>query len=335
MATNGPNPYRGGGTPSAGSSVSPGVLGANVGEDLYVPPFPGQLVPVGETELFVRTAGHKVERGDTESEVAVYIHGLGGSSTNWTELMELLSPDVYGIAMDLPGFGQSPPPHQGDYKLTPHADIVAHLIRDQVGNRPVHIFGNSMGGATAVQLAARHPMLVKSMTLVSPALPELMPRSSNIHMPLTAIPGVGERLMRRMMKRDVEWRVNMSMSICYADMSRIDPRRMADQVAEARERDKLSHTADASLLTLRALISTYLDYSQGSPWKLARGIKVPVLLIYGRDDKLVNARAAFRATREFPNARVMVVPDSGHVTQMEHPRLTAQAWRELVESVNR
>lgn len=335
MATNGPNPYRGGVTTSADSSVSTGVFGANVGEDLYVPPFPGQLVPVGETELFVRTAGHKVERGDTESEVAVYIHGLGGSSTNWTELMELLSPDVYGIAMDLPGFGQSPPPHQGDYKLTAHADIVAHLIRDQVGNRPVHIFGNSMGGATAVQLAARHPMLVKSMTLVSPALPELMPRSSNIHMPLTAIPGVGERLMRRMMKRDVEWRVNMSMSICYADMSRIDPRRMADQVAEARERDKLAHTADASLLTLRALISTYLDYSQGSPWKLARGIKVPVLLIYGRDDKLVNARAAFRATREFPNARVMVVPDSGHVTQMEHPRLTAQAWRELVESVNR
>ena len=62
---------------------------------------------------------------------------------------------------------------------------------------------------------------------------------------------------------------------------------------------------------------------------------MPVLLIYGRDDKLVNARAAFRATREFPNARVMVVPDSGHVTQMEHPRLTAQAWRQLVESVNR
>lgn len=334
MATRRPDPYRGHVTISAESATTEQVSSVETIDDavFYVPPFPGELIPVGDTELFVRTAGSKVEPGDADSEVAVFIHGLGGSSTNWTELMELLSSDVYGIAMDLPGFGQSPPPEHGDYKLTAHADIVAQLIREQVGNRAVHIFGNSMGGATAVQLAARHPMLVKSMTLVSPALPELRPRRSSIHMPVTAIPGVGERLMRRMMKRDVQWRVNMSMSICYADMSRIDPRRMADQIAEARERDKLAHTADASLLTLRGLISTYFDYSQRSPWKLAREVKVPVLLIYGREDKLVNPRAAFRSTKEFPNARVMVVPDSGHVTQMEHPRLVARAWRELVES---
>lgn len=332
VATTRRDPYLGHVSTSADSGTPFGTAEFINDDAIYVPPFDGQLIPVGETELFVRTAGTKVARGDAGAEVAVFIHGLGGSSTNWTELMELLSSDVYGIAMDLPGFGQSPPPTHGDYKLTAHADIVAQLIRESVGDRPVHIFGNSMGGATAVQLAARHPELVQSMTLVSPALPELRPRSSNIHMPITAIPGVGERLMRRMMKRDVQWRVNMSMAICYADPSRIDPRRMADQVAEARERDKLTHTADASLLTLRGLISTYFDYSQRSPWKLAREVDVPVLLIYGREDKLVNPRAAFRSTREFPNARVMVVPDSGHVTQMEHPRLVARAWRELIEA---
>ncbi len=334
MATRPADPYGGDVTTSEDFGVDSSFGDAASIDDspLYVPPFPGQLIPVAGTELYVRTAGREPDPGDDDAEVAVFIHGLGGSSTNWTELMALLSPDVYGIAPDLPGFGQSPPPQRGDYKLTAHADIVASLIRAKVGNRAVHIFGNSMGGATAVQLAARHPMLVKSMTLVSPALPELLPRRSNIHMPITAIPGVGERLMRRMMKRDVQWRVNMSMSICYADMSRIDPRRMADQVEEARARDKLTYSADASLLTLRGLISTYFDYSHRAPWKLAREIKVPVLLIYGREDKLVNPRAAFRSTREFPNARVMVVPDSGHVTQMEHPHLVAAAWRELVDA---
>lgn len=333
VASGAQRPYRGivTTTDSASSASSQHLRPDDADEGFYVAPFPGELIPLGVTELFVRTAGTPVAAGDSESEVAVFIHGLGGSSTNWTELMSLLADNVYGIAMDLPGFGQSPPPHHGDYKLTAHADIVAQLIRQQVGNRPVHIFGNSMGGATAVQLAARHPMLVKSMTLVSPALPELMPRASNIHMPLTAIPGLGERLMRRMMKRDVEWRVTMSMSICYADPTRIDPRRMADQVAEARARDELAHTPQASLETLRGLISTYFDYSHQAPWKLARNIKAPVLLIYGRQDKLVNSRAAFRATKEFPNASVMVVPDSGHVTQMEHPHIVAQAWRQLVE----
>lgn len=285
---------------------------------------------IGQAELFVRTAGNPVAKDDSAAPVAVFIHGLGGSSTNWTDLMSLLSDDIYCIAPDLPGFGQSPPPHHDDYKLPAHADMVAQLVREMVGNRDVHIFGNSMGGATAVQLAARHPMLVKSMTLVSPAMPELLPRASNIHMPISAIPGVGERLMRRMMKRDVQWRVRMSLEICYADPDAIDPRRVADAVEEARARDDLTHTTQASLETLRGLISTYFDYSHRAPWKLARAITAPVLLIYGRDDKLVNPRAAFRATKEFPNARVMVVPNSGHVTQMEHPQLVAEAWRELV-----
>ncbi|NQU37169.1 MAG: alpha/beta hydrolase [Actinobacteria bacterium] len=299
------------------------------GDDrLYVAPLAGELVSVGATELFVRTAGDPAEIA--EQTPTIFLHGLGGSSTNWTELMYLLSGQTYGIAPDLPGFGQSPPPHGDDYKLASHAAIVAELIQDLFGTRRVHVFGNSMGGATAVQLAGRYPDLIKSLTLISPALPDLVPRGSSIHLPITAIPGVGERLLRRLARRDPEWRVNASMEICYSDMTRIDPRRMVDQVAEAKERDKLEHTSDAMLLSLRGIMESYFDRSHERPWKLAKSIKAPTLLIYGRDDKLVNPKMALRASKRFPNARVMVVPDSGHVTQMEHPRLVARAWSELI-----
>lgn len=275
--------------------------------------------------MFVRTAGSRT----SGSTPAVFIHGLGGSSTNWTELMDILSADRFCLALDLPGFGQSPPPSDHDYQLPAHARVVADLIREQFDG-PVHLFGNSMGGATAVQLAARYPELVKTLTLVSPALPEKLPRATNIHMPVSAIPGVGERLMKRMMTRDAKWRVQTTYAICYADPSRVDPRRFADQVAEVKRRDELSHTMEAGLLSLRGIISSYLDYSKGQPWKLAGRISCPTLLIYGREDKLVNPRAAFRATREFRNARVLVVPDSGHVTQMEHPQIVADAFQELL-----
>ena len=74
-----------------------------------IPAWPGEFVGLGDGEVFVRTA----EVGDG-AEPALFVHGFGGSSTNWTDLMHLLSTsgDGAGVvcdALDLPGFGRSPP----------------------------------------------------------------------------------------------------------------------------------------------------------------------------------------------------------------------------------
>ena len=295
----------------------------------YVAQHPGALIDVGGQELFVRS----IAPTGPNPAPAVFIHGLGGSATNWTDLMDLLATELDSVAPDLPGFGHSPPPPDGDYRLTAHAHAVAMLVRTRFGGQPVHVFGNSLGGATAVQFAARYPELIRSLTLVSPAMPEYAPRLSNIHMPLTAVPGVGERLWQRLQTKDVAWRGERSLDICYANMDRVDPRRMAEAVVDAKARERLPHATEAMLASLRGLISTYFDRSEQRPWKLAETIKVPVLLIYGRDDKLVNPKAAHRATKAFPNSRVVVVPDSGHVTQMEHPEVVASAWHQMAESI--
>src|SRR5690242_15777939 len=133
-----------------------------------IPHWPGELASAGAQRLFVRTA-------PGGGEPAVYIHGLAGSATNWTDLMAELSDFVSGDAVDLPGFGFSPPPPNGDYSISAHARAVAGFIAAR-GRGPVHLFGNSLGGAVATRLAARRPDLIKSLTLVSPALPDLRPR---------------------------------------------------------------------------------------------------------------------------------------------------------------
>ena len=300
-----------------------------VAPNAYVPRFPGEEILVQGQPLFVRSAPCTASDG----EPAVFIHGLGGMSSNWTELMALLSDRLESIAPDIPGFGMSPPPIDSDYSPAAQAAVVADLVRTRFGGMPVHVFGNSMGGAIAVQFAARYPDLVKTVTLVSPALPERVPRKSNIHMPVVAVPKVGEKLTQRMMlTTTTEQRVTATFDICYANMDRVNPQRFADAVEEAKEREKLPYVEVALLQSLRGLIGTYLDPGKNRPWKLAERIKAPVLLIYGRDDKLVNPKAALRATRYFPNARVVVVSDSGHVSQMEHPELVAHAWEELVAS---
>lgn len=73
---------------------------------------------------------------------ALFVHGLGGSSQNWSDLMAQLADTVDGEALDLPGFGWSPPPADRDYSVTAFARVVIRHL-DAAGRGPVHLFGNS------------------------------------------------------------------------------------------------------------------------------------------------------------------------------------------------
>ncbi|HUW17201.1 MAG TPA: alpha/beta fold hydrolase, partial [Actinomycetes bacterium] len=118
------------------------------------PLWPGDTWDLGRRRLFVRSAAADSPRG----EPAVMVHGLGGRSTNWTDLMALLGHRLASVAPDLPGFGQSAPPDDGDYGLDALTDSVRAVVERH--GAPVHLFGNSLGGAVCVRLAVRHPDLV-------------------------------------------------------------------------------------------------------------------------------------------------------------------------------
>ena len=98
----------------------------------------------GEITLSVRTTPSA-----PDAAPAVMVHGLGGSALNWTTSSALLADRLAARAPDLPGFGDSPPPHDGDYSLNTHMRAVEALIEAD-GRGPVHLMGNSMGGAVAV-----------------------------------------------------------------------------------------------------------------------------------------------------------------------------------------
>jgi pimeloyl-ACP methyl ester carboxylesterase len=290
-----------------------------------VPPWPGETLTLPGRSLHVRSAPTLA----SEPEPAVFVHGLGGSSTNWTDLMERLRDRLDGVAPDLPGFGHSPPPRDGDFTPAGHARAVADLIEARFGDAPVHVFGNSLGGAVAVQLAARRPELVRTLTLVSPALPERVPRLTNVHLPVVALPGVGTSLMKRYLGVDPATRARATIDLCFHDPSRIPPVRWEEFAAEVARRDGQPYVAEAFVASLRGLMATYLDLGPERPWRLAERVSAPVLLVYGRQDKLVSARTAHAASTAFADCRVVVLHDCGHVAQMEHPEEVAGIWRDF------
>jgi pimeloyl-ACP methyl ester carboxylesterase len=290
-------------------------------------PWPREDVVVPNGTLSVRAAA---PLDGQSADPALFVHGLGGNATNWTDLMALLRDRVDGVAVDLPGFGWSPPPRDGDYSLRRTAASLADLVEQRFDGRPVHLFGNSMGGAIAVQLAGRFPELVRTLTLVSPALPKVGVRRTNVHLPVIAAPGLGTTLMRRYLTLDADTRARATIDICFADPTSVPLERMNEAVEEVRRRDALPYVGDAFVLSLRALMATYLDRSAERPWQLAERITCPTLLVYGRADKLVDPIHAH--TKAFPDVRVLVLPHAGHVSQIEQPVLVADSWRDLLRS---
>jgi pimeloyl-ACP methyl ester carboxylesterase len=295
--------------------------------------WPGELVSTDAGELFVRSAP-----APEGAEPALFVHGLGGSATNWTDLMDLLRkppagrPDEPALAcdaVDLPGFGFSPVPASGDYSIDAMATAVGELI-DRRGHWPVHLVGNSLGGAVCVRLAARRPDLVRTLTLISPALPDLWPRVMPIRVTLMCAPWLGPWLLNRTGQRvPVEHRAAQMIRDVFADPSAVHPQRLAEDAAELTRRDKLGY-ADAVLLAAgRGIVAEYIRRGPRSLWHDAARVKAPTLVIYGSHDRLVRPAMAALAARYFRGARVVVLSRTGHVAMMERPGLVAKEMRDL------
>ncbi|WP_042441104.1 alpha/beta fold hydrolase [Streptacidiphilus albus] len=260
---------------------------------------------------------------------AVFVHGLGGSSQNWTLLMDRLAGDVDGQAVDLPGFGQSPPPDDGDLSVNAHMRaVVDHL--ELSGRGPVHLFGNSLGGAVATRLAALRPDLVRTLTLISPALPEVPPQASALPTALLAMPGVPALFGRLTRNQPVEQQTEAVLDLCYGDPGAIDAERRAEMVAEYQRRMALPYAMDVLVRTARGIVRAYTERGPQALWQQAEQVVAPVLLVYGLRDKLVSYRMARRSGLAFRDSRLLVLPEAGHVAMLEFPELVAGHVRALL-----
>ncbi|MEU4194770.1 alpha/beta hydrolase [Kribbella sp. NPDC026611] len=285
--------------------------------------WPERQVPVGGVNLLVRD----VPGAAADLPPALYVHGLGGSSLNWTALGLMLSDTVRGIAPDLPGFGRTPP--AGSAGISEQAAVLVELLEREF-DQPAHVFGNSMGGAASVALAAQRPDLVASLTLVSPALPHPRVSASALWFSALATPRLGPAVLERTRRLPFERRFEASLAMVFGDPRALPPEVRAAYEAELHRRDEDPWGPQVTLDGARSILRSALARPRRSLWADAAAITCPVLLVYGGKDRLVDARIRTKAQRSFPNARLLYLPQSGHVAQMEHPAEVATAFRQLI-----
>jgi pimeloyl-ACP methyl ester carboxylesterase len=293
--------------------------------DPWQRPWPGREMTYGGVTMHVRET--PAGTGDTP---AVYVHGLSGSATNFTDLSGQLAPHAPGLALDLPGFGRSRPLSSGLFTPAAQADALLCFLAGQ--GRPVHLVGNSLGGAISLMVAARRPELVRSLTLLAPAMPDRRPdprRLSDPRLLLALVPWLRARVGRQMAEVTPRQGVEQMLRLCFGDPSGVPEHRILEAIEEVSLRAQLPWAREALLQAAKGMFRGW--FLGPGLWSMAARMQIPTLVVWGGRDRLMSPRLARRTTVTLPHARLLALPEVGHVPQIETPVTVARAvlglWR--------
>ena len=264
--------------------------------------------------------------GPADGPRVVCVHGLGGSAVNWAAVAPTLAQTCRVLAIDLAGFGHT---LGGSRSTSVQANNrLLHRFLVEVAGTPAILVGNSMGGLISIRQAARRAETVAGLVLVDPALPPALRARPDPKVFATfaafMVPVVGRRMVRR--PRDEESALRAArdlMELCCADPDRVPPEvvdlhaELAGQRLEYPDVDSEMLTAAQSLLWVMADRKRYAAMLQD--------IDVPVLLLHGDRDRLINVASARAAAAANPHWQFKIARGVGHVPQLEDPQWTIDA----------
>lgn len=272
--------------------------------------------------------------GPDDGPTFVLVHGLGGSHVNWAMVAPGLSELGRVLALDLGGFGLTPPGGRGTSLIANRHLLHGFIERLDLG--PVVLAGNSMGGAISLILAARAPRMVRGLVLVDAAFPRVSatagrptPRVAALFA-LYSSGRVGEWFMKERTRRlGPEGIVRETLRISAADPASIDPRLVAASVEMVRRRQGFDYTTQAFLDAARSIFKVQVAPARYR--SIVDSVRAPALVVHGALDGLVPVAAAEHAAARHPNWDLCVYPDLGHIPMMEAPERWLDSVKEWIE----
>lgn len=263
-----------------------------------------------------------IEDGPTDGPGFVLVHGLGGSWTNWADVMPLLARRGRVVALDLGGHGLTDvPPMQSS--MPANLQMLQRFVHSVCDGRPAIVAGNSMGGLLAAQLAAADERAVAGAVLIDPAIP---PTPLSRPHPLvlagfgiTALPILGPRFLARHKERQtLEKQVDFTMRLVTSNPGRISEQLRLQHLEDTLQRRDRIERADAQ----------YLAATRSLLWQLTRRhryaatmdrVMQPVLLLHGAQDRLIHVGTARTLAAAHPHWSYVEGADKGHTPMLDYP----------------
>jgi pimeloyl-ACP methyl ester carboxylesterase len=245
-------------------------------------------------------------------EPLLLLHGFGANKDNFSRVAAHLTDRYRVIIPDHIGFGESTPPSDSDYGCEAQARRLAQLL-NALGVDNVHLGGNSMGGQIALTFAARYASRVDSLWLLNSAGIWSVPGSEEwqqaerdgINLLLVRSPEDYAALLKRSMHRAPEL-----------------PRAMIRTLAAAR------------IANLEREQRAFQALTEDSVEDRVRGLKTPVLLVWGDEDRIISPAAADVLAGLLADVQVIRLPEIGHLPMIECPERVARDYLQFRESLS-
>ena len=265
---------------------------------------PSQFVEVAGLRVHLRDEGPR-----DDAEPILLLHGTSASLHTWEGWVAALRGTRRVITVDIPGFGLTGPAADGDYSIAAYVRFVGAVL-DTLGVQRAVVGGNSLGGQIAWEAAVAYPDRVSRLILVNAGGYAFTPEDMPIGFAIARTPVINkfmEWTLPRFMVED-------SVHSVYGDPAKVDDA-LVDRYFE---------------LTLRegnraALIERFREPLSGQSAALIPTIRVPTLVMWGGQDRLIPPAWAQRFHEDIAGSRLAMFDDLGHVPHEEDPARTVAA----------
>ncbi len=297
------------------------VLGMVIWRDPYTvvrTEYTRQRIAAGLAQGSVQAAGHRwayaySNNAPADAPTIVMLHGFTGSKENWYRVAEQLEGKYRLLIPDLPGWGESERKAGEDYGFVAEAERVAAFIRTLSPGKPVVLLGHSMGGGIAPLVAARHPELVSQVGMLAAAGVRFRDNQFGIDVLAGQNPfGVEDA---RTLRRYLDILFNSSEAqpwIPWPASEILIARRRQDARFEQSVLDRIGRSDE-----------------RFAPGTAASQVHQPALLLWCRQDKVIDFSAMDLFAQRMPQARKVLLEDCGHMSLMEQPQQVAAAIEQL------
>jgi pimeloyl-ACP methyl ester carboxylesterase len=256
----------------------------------------------------------------------VLLHGFAASEFSWREIIAPLSKHGTAIAFDRPAFGLTERPMPGAWSgqnpYSPEAQVALTAgLMDKLGVKQAVLVGNSAGGTIAMHTALRHPDRVQALVLVDPAVYDHGRGSLDWVQPILSSPQMrwyGPLLLRMVVPT---WGEEFGRSAWH------DPTKITPTIWAGYTRPLQVQNWDRGLWEF-LLTSESLDLAA----RLDQ-VRVPTLVITGDDDRIVPTAQSVRLASELPNAKLVIIPNCGHIPQEESPEAFLKAVTDFLATL--